>query len=134
MIEEDLPLIEAGQPVELFVDALPDASLRGHVARIIPQSAPGDSPRYPVYISLDDELPAVLAPGMTADASIVTAERQDVLTLPRALVRARSDGTAQVKVWVAGHIEERTVRVGLRGDLRVEILEGLREGEQVVGE
>ncbi len=134
VIEEDLPLIEAGQPVELFVDALPDASLRGHVARIIPQSVPGESPRYPVYITLDDELPAVLAPGMTVDASIVTAERQDVLTLPRALVRARSDGTAQVKVWVAGRVEERTVRIGLRGDLRVEIVEGLREGEQVVGE
>jgi RND family efflux transporter MFP subunit len=133
VIEEDLPLIEVGQPVELFVDALPDASLHGHVARIIPQSVAGDSPRYPVYISLDDELPAALAPGMTVDASIITAERQDVLTLPRALVRARSDGTAQVKVWVAGRVEERTVRVGLRGDLRVEILEGLREGEQVVG-
>jgi len=134
VIEEDLPLIEAGQPVELFVDALPDASLRGQVARIIPQSVPGESPRYPVYISLDDGWPAVLAPGMTVDASIVIAERQDVLTLPRALVRARSDSTAQVKVWVAGQVEERTVRVGLRGDLRVEILEGLREGEQVVGE
>ncbi|HEY68799.1 MAG TPA: efflux RND transporter periplasmic adaptor subunit [Thermoflexia bacterium] len=134
VIEEDLPLIEAGQPVELFVDALPDASLRGQVARIIPQSVPGESPRYPVYISLDDGWPAVLAPGMTVDASIVIAERQDVLTLPRALLRARSDGTAQVKVWVAGQVEERTVRVGLRGDLRVEILEGLREGEQVVGE
>lgn len=133
-IEEDLPLIEVGQPVELFVDALPDASLRGHVARIIPQSVPGESPRYPVYISLDGELPAALAPGMTVDASIAIAERQDVLTLPRALVRARSDGTAPVKVWVAGRVEERTVRVGLRGDLRVEIVEGLREGEQVVGE
>ena len=134
VIEEDLPLIEIGQGVELFVDALPDASLHGHVARIIPQSTPGDSPRYPVYISLDDELPAVLAPGMTVDASIVSAERKDVLTLPRALVRARSDGTAQVKVWVVGQIEERAVRVGLRGGLRVEIVEGLREGEQVVAE
>ncbi|MEA3375603.1 MAG: efflux RND transporter periplasmic adaptor subunit [Chloroflexota bacterium] len=133
-IEEDLPLIEVGQPVELFVDALPDASLRGQVARIIPQSVPGESPRYPVYMSLDGELPAALVPGMTVDASIAIAERQDVLTLPRALVRARSDGTAPVKVWAAGQVEERTVRVGLRGDLRVEIIEGLREGEQVVGE
>ena len=133
VIEEDLPLIEIGQPVELFVDALPDASLHGHVARIIPQSVPGESPRYPVYISLDDELPAALAPGMTIDASIIIAERQDVLTLPRALVRARSDGTGQVEMWSHGQVEERTVRVGLRGDLRVEILEGLREGEQVVG-
>jgi hypothetical protein len=54
--------------------------------------------------------------------------------LPRALVRARSDGTAQVKVWVGGQTESRTVSVGLRGDVYVGILEGLRLGDEVVGE
>jgi HlyD family secretion protein len=56
-----------------------------------------------------------------------------VLRLPRALVRAHSDGTAQVQVWLGDHAEERTVKIGLRGDQYVEILEGLREGDMVVG-
>jgi HlyD family secretion protein len=131
--EEDLPLVQVGQPAELFFDARPDVTVTGRVARIIPQrDAEASSPVYPIYITLDDA-PSGLAPGMTADASIVIARRADVLRLPRALVRARADGTAQVKVWVNDHAEDRSVKVGLRGDQDVEIVEGLSEGEQVVG-
>jgi hypothetical protein len=41
---------------------------------------------------------------------------------------------AQVKVWHDGQMEERTIRVGLRGDVYIEVLEGLREGELVLGQ
>jgi HlyD family secretion protein len=133
VVEEDLPLVRAGQAVDLFFDAAPDAAVTGHVARIVPQRTEGDRPLYPVYIALD-EVPEGLAPGMTLDASIVIAQQTDTLRLPRAVVRARSDGTALVKVWVGDHVEERTVKIGLRGDLYVEILEGLREGDEVVSE
>jgi multidrug efflux pump subunit AcrA (membrane-fusion protein) len=73
-------------------------------------------------------------PGMTVDASIIVAQRTGVLQLPRALVRAGADGTAQVDVWADARVEKRTVQIGLRGDVYVEILAGLREGEQVVGQ
>ena len=133
VIEEDLPLVQVGQPAELFFDARPDVTITGRVARIVPQrDADASSPIYPIYITLDGAPPG-LAPGMTVDASIVIAQRTDVLRLPRALVRARADGTAQVKVWVNNQAEDRSVKVGLRGDQYVEIVEGLSEGEQVVG-
>ena len=134
VIEEDLPLVQVGQTVELFFDAQPEALVNGRVCRIVPQRQPGsDRPLYPVYIA-PNELPEGLALGMTVDASIITASRSDVLRLPRTLARARSDGTAQVKVWVGGQTETRTVQVGLRGDVYVEILDGLQNGEQVVGQ
>jgi HlyD family secretion protein len=134
VIEEDLPLVEIGQGVEVFFDARPDATVQGQVARIVPQREPGsDRPLYPVYVALD-QLPEKLAPGMTVDCSIVIARRADALCLPRALVRARSDGTAKVEVWANGQVEERTIQVGLRGDVYVEILDGLREGEQVLAQ
>ena len=134
MIEEDMPLIQTGQSVELYFDAEPNTVIQGMVTRIVPQRVPGsDRPLYPVFIHADD-MPQTLAPGMTADASIVIDERTDVLRLPRALVRARSDGTAQIDVWQNGGIEERTIETGLRGDVYVEILEGLDEGDEVVGQ
>jgi multidrug efflux pump subunit AcrA (membrane-fusion protein) len=134
MIEEDMPLIRTGQSVELYFDAEPDAVVPGEVARVVPQRVPGsDRPLYPVYIS-SDEIPESLAPGMTSDASIVIDQRTDVPRLPRALVRARSDGTAQIEVWHEGQIEKRTIQTGLRGDVYVEILEGLSEGDEVVGQ
>ncbi len=133
IIEEDLPLVQRGQKVELFFDAQPEAMVPGSVARIVPQRLPGDRPLYPVYIT-SAELPEGLVAGMTADASIVVDSRQDVLRLPRALVRARSDGTATVQVWTGSEVEERAVQVGLRGDVYVEILSGIEEGEEVVAQ
>lgn len=132
VIEEDLPLVVPDQAVELYFDAAPDASVRGRVARIVPQRASDERPLYPVYIAVDT-IPAGLLPGMTVDGEIVIAERRDVLQLPRSLVRAQADGTADVEIWRNGAIERRTVQVGLRGDVYVEIVGGLAEGEQVVG-
>jgi HlyD family secretion protein len=134
VIEEDLPLVQAGQSVDLFFDAQPDAIVRGTVTRIVPQRVRDkDRPLYTVYVA-PDELPEGAVAGMTADASIVIAQRSKVLRLPRALVLARSDRSAQVKVWTGDRVEERTIQVGLRGDVYVEVLEGLREGELVVGQ
>jgi len=131
VVEEDLPLVQPGQEVTLFFDAWPAGEKRGKVARIVPQRLPGDRPLYPVYVTLDD-LPAGLLAGMTVDASIIVASRADVLQLPRALVHARSDGTATVQVWTGSESEERHVQTGLRGDVYIEVVDGLREGEQVV--
>jgi RND family efflux transporter MFP subunit len=133
VIEEDLPLVQVGQDVELFFDAQPEAIVWGTVARLVPKRLPGDRPLYPIYIATGD-LPAALLAGMTVDASIVVDARHGVLRLPRALVRTRSDGTATVQVWTGTNREERQIRTGLRGDAYVEILEGLDEGEQVVAQ
>jgi HlyD family secretion protein len=133
VIEEDLPLVQSGQKVELFFDAQPEAQVQGYVARIVPQRLPGDRPLYPVYITTAD-LPEGLLAGMTVDASIVVDSRHDVLRLPRVLVRARSDGTATVQAWTGSRMEERTVHIGLRGDVYIEILDGIEEGAEVVAQ
>ncbi len=131
VIEEDMPYVEVGHPVELFFDALPDAEMSGRITRILPRRAPGDRPLYYIYISLED-VPEKLVAGMTADASVVIAQRKGVLCLPRALVSASAQGSAVVEVWTGVRIEKRTIEVGLRGDVNVEIISGLVEGEQVV--
>lgn len=133
VIEEDYPLLKIGQTVDLFFDAAPDVTATGQVDRIVPKRVSNDRPLYPVYISIDD-VPEVVVDGMTADADIILAQRSDVLRLPRALVKANSNGTARVSVWMGDYEEERSVTVGLRGDLFIEILSGLEEGEQVVGQ
>ncbi len=133
VVEEDYPLVQPGQTVSLFFDVQPDAAVEGRVARVVPQRIQGDRTLYPVYIAPND-LPEGLLPGMTVDASIVIDSRSNVLRLSRAAIRVRSDGTAQVEVWTGSSVEERTVKAGLVGDQYVEILEGLREGDQVVSQ
>ncbi|NIM92588.1 MAG: efflux RND transporter periplasmic adaptor subunit [Anaerolineales bacterium] len=133
VIEEDLPLVEVGQAVDLYFDARPDIEGVGHVERIVPQRLIGDRPLYAVYISIDD-IPDGLYPGMTVDASIITARAENVLRLPKSLVHTQSDGTAVVEVWQMGTKQARNLTVGLRGDTYVEIHAGLVEGDQVIAE
>ncbi len=131
--EEDYPLARIGQTAQVYLDSQPEVVLTGHVSYIVPlREADSSSPVYPVYIALDN-VPESVAPGMTVDGSILIAKSSSVLRLPRSLVHARSDGTAQVQVWNADRkTETRTCKTGLRGDQYVEIVSGLSEGEQVV--
>jgi len=133
VVEEDYPLVAVGQPVELYFDAAPELEVAGQVERIVPKRIEGSLPQYQVYISMDD-VPDMVVDGMTADAAIILAQSGEVLRLPRALVQANSDSTATVRVWMHDHTEERSLTVGLRGDTFIEILSGLKEGEQVVGQ
>ena len=129
--EEDYPLISVGQGVEVYFDARPEVTVQGKIDRIIPKRIEGDRPRYNIYITLD-EVPDGLADGMTSDAAITIAERTGVLCLPRSVVRASGVDQVSLKVWTNQTTETRDVTIGLRGDSDIEILSGLREGEQVI--
>ena len=135
VIEEDLSQVQVGQTAEIYFDARPELSVMGEVARIVPQRVVNEArPLYHVYLSLLDPLPDSVFPGMTADASIIIVAQDNVLRLPRALVQARSDGTATLEIWQDGQAMSREVTVGLRGDVYVEIVDGLAVGDEVVAE
>jgi RND family efflux transporter MFP subunit len=131
VVEEDYPYVEVGQKVELYFDALPEVEASGMVTRILPKRVSGDRPLYYVYISMNT-VPDHLVDGMTVDAAIFIAQRQQVLCLPRAVVHASSGDTAVINIWNGLTTEERQIEIGLRGDVYLEILSGLEEGEQVV--
>ena len=131
VIEEDLPGVKVGQVAQLYYDAQPDVVSTGQVTRIVPYRVPlEDRPLYYVYVSISQPV-AGLVSGMTADATIVVAERKNVIRLPRGILRGAARDTARVKIWAGGSVQERAVKIGLRGNTYVEILDGLQEGEQV---
>jgi len=133
VVEQDFPLVAVGQSVTVYFDALPEATLTGKVARIVPKRLSGAQANYMIAISLDS-IADHLVDGMSADASIVIDQRSGVLRLPRSVVRARSDGTAQVSVWNGVSIVKREITVGLKGDSFTEVLSGLNEGDLVVAQ
>jgi len=71
---------------------------------------------------------------MTAQASIVLARAEKALTMPSAAL-GQKQGADRYRVRVmeaGGRIAEREVRIGLNNRVRAQVLEGLKEGEQVV--
>ncbi len=71
--------------------------------------------------------------GMTANTNIVTAKRENVLSLPMtALQESLDEQRYQVMVIVNNEVVEREVTIGINNGVYAEILEGLNEGDEVV--
>lgn len=130
--QQDVVAVQAGQSATITFDARPGETFTGKVSRIVPRRASASGAvTYTVFLAVDKP-PMGLLPGMTADAEIIVAERKNVLTLPRRSVRATANATINLSVLQDGRIVNRSVRIGLVGDLNVEIVSGLHEGDQVV--
>lgn len=130
--EADFGRIQVGQPVRFRVDAHPDQCLQGRIMRILPRPFLQENVVY--YL-------AVVAPAadqrnllrteMTALAFVEADVNEQALSVPLAAVRSRSDGWYVVRPGRAGGVET-PVRIGWKTEGRVEIREGLAEGDEVL--
>ena len=117
------------------VDAFQNDTLAGVVSEVAPLPDPshGGSLRtvYTARISIGRGHPN-LRPGMTAEAEIIVADRDDAIGVPAGAV-VRYDGKDHVAVKTPdGRVEWRDVVVGGSDGTTVEIKQGLRTGEQVI--
>jgi macrolide-specific efflux system membrane fusion protein len=87
--------------------------------------------QYTVTLALDRTI-ADLKPGMSANASVTTGERDNVLNVPNAAVSG-SGSSATVKV-LQSDGTQRTANIiaGLKGDSNTEIVSGVIAGQRVV--
>lgn len=124
--EEDIPRVHVGQRAVLRADALPGVMLEGTVADVTPKGDPV-ARSYRVRIRLPE--PKGLQVGMTVDANLIVAERANALLVPTTSVQ---DGA----VWVVrgGRLARQPVKIGVAGDARSEILDGLAADAQVVAQ
>jgi HlyD family secretion protein len=131
--EVDIGSIALDQETRITLEAWPDRELGGHVSAIAPKArTQSDVSVYEVHIGLDTaDLPVRV--GMTANADLVTARRDNVLLVANtALIANRSTGAYTVQRVVGETVQDVEVTVGLRDKGYTEITGGLREGDQVV--
>jgi HlyD family secretion protein len=137
--EADVLRVEVGQRATVTLEAIPGTTFTGRVvetgASALPTTGAGAAAReFKVKVRLDTPQ-RQLRPGLTCDAEILTAEKQNVLTVPlqAVVIRPGPDGRDQTGVFVP---EGRTVRfhpvtAGLIGGLDIEVA-GLKDGTPVV--
>lgn len=75
---------------------------------------------------------AELRPGMSADVHAVLDERPGALTIPAEAVFAEGDQNFVYRVGPESTVTRRAVKLGTRQEGRVEVLEGLAGGDQIV--
>ncbi len=133
--EIDIDQIALGQDVEVTLDALPDTAVTGTIAEIAPTSASaGGVVTYLVTINIIAAEGVTLRPGMSANASIVVQEIDNVLIVPNWAVRLdRETGDAFVNQKMDdGSVEEVVIETGLRNEQFSEVVSGLQAGDVVV--
>lgn len=127
--ERELAKLSVGQLAELSFDAVPGRSFAGQIALISPY-VDAATATFGVRIRVT-ETGGLLRPGMFARVAIVYERKLDALQIPRT---ALLDGDGPPKVFVVqdGKAAERAVSLGLSSGAMIEVVEGLKDGEQVV--
>ena len=87
--ERDYGLIEAGQPVEVTVDAFPSMSFPGRVSRIAPMLQEASRVAQMEVEVRNDSL--ILKPGMFAGVSVMIASRESAQIVPSEAVVSRGE-------------------------------------------
>jgi multidrug efflux pump subunit AcrA (membrane-fusion protein) len=73
-----------------------------------------------------------MRPGSSVRVSMLAKTIPDALVIPASALLTQQDGGTSVMVVSDGHAHKRPVRTGVRQDNRVQILDGLKAGEQIV--
>jgi len=158
--ENDVGSIAIGQKAEIQVDALPDRTLNGVVSEISNSantSGNGTTEQkteFAVKITITDP-PKELRPGMTASAEVITKTEEKALSVPIQSVvvrtvdqlamkgekrkdaekryKADKDGFAEIVFCVeGGKAMAKQVKTGIQNENLIQILDGLKEGDEVV--
>jgi len=124
-----VPRVQLGARVAVTVQSL-HKTVSGTVARFADRLDPETRT---MHVEVDVQNPRLeLVPGMYADATLVLEEAKNVLIAP---IQAIDRGEAQSRALVVGQdgrIAARLLTVGLESDDRVEVKQGLNEGDAVV--
>ena len=133
--ESDIGKVAVGMKVIYTVDTYPGREFTGSISRINLQSELKDGVIYYVAIvDITEEDAAFLRPEMTTSVRIIIQEADVPLTVSSQAVKWEAGNQIVYKIIdKAKNVTEKiTVKVGLRGEDRVEILEGLSAGDEVV--
>lgn len=132
--ESDIGQVRLGQLAAITVDAFPKEQFAGNVIRIATTGVNiSNVVTFEVKVEVTSANKQLLKPVMTANVQITCDQRKQVLVVSEQAVNRSSSG---VTVTLAAKGEapaaERPVVLGLSDGERVEVLQGLSEGEEVV--
>lgn len=144
--EADIGGVKEGQRVSFTVDAFPDDHFEGQVTQVRQQATTESNVvTYEVVISAPNN-DLKLKPGLTANVTIFTLEKNDVLAVPAKALRFMpnealinegqtiEDVEAPMKVWTleGNTFKAHAVQIGTTNGLLTEITSGIDPGTDVL--
>ena len=129
LVERDFKRITQGVQAEVEVDAFPGETFSGVISRVAPIF---DAATRTASMEIEVPNPGYrLKPGMYARVRLTAERKADALTVPRNAV-VDVEGRRGVFLPDGATAKFQPVTTGLQDETRVEILEGLTEGQSVI--
>lgn len=143
--EADIGDVKEGERVSFTVDAFPNDVFEGQVTQVRQEATTTNNVvTYEVVISAPNEQ-LKLKPGLTANVTIYTAEKQGVLSVSTKALRFTptpetvgkmkiADCKGKNKLWTkqGNTLQAHSVQLGMSDGIHTEILSGLAEGTEIV--
>ena len=127
--EDDLLTVKKGQLAKVKVDLYPDTIFTGILRKITPVINPlSRTAKGEIVIKNPEQL---LKPGMFARVEVIVEKHKNTFVVPEKAVLTMDN--KKIVFVVNGNIAEKLeVKTGLKSNGKVEIIKGLKEGEQVI--
>jgi len=130
--QNDAAVLKVGNSATIAVPGL-DEPVEGKVVLVSPALDP-NSTTVEVWVQAKNPK-QTLKPGSSVRLSMVAAEVPDALLVPAAALLTGPDGATTVMlIGDDQHAHQQAVKVGIRQDDKVQITEGLKEGQRIVTE
>jgi HlyD family secretion protein len=133
--ESDIGKVYLGQPARIKVESFKDKTFTGKVTKISPMGVEKDNvTTFEVRVSINNP-EGMLKAMMTANAEIILEEHKGVLQIPEGAIIYDKDKNASVEVPDPKAKEGKrkvAVNIGISNGAKTELLQGLKEGDQVV--
>jgi HlyD family secretion protein len=133
--EADISKVYLGQPARISVESLKDRKFMGKVTKISPLGVEKDNvTTFEVRVSIQNPAGELKA-NMSANAEIILEEKHKVLMVPEAAVIYDKDRHTFLETPDPGSKTGRrklSAKLGISNGVKTELLEGLKEGQQVI--
>ena len=153
--ETDVPNVQVGQRAMLAIEAYPDRAFEGLVTQVENSPISKTDPELQGLITTSDAInfkvrakllhpPERIRPGFSVTADVITGSKPRALAIPLAAVIVRDSPKGEktaagriktesgVYVVKEGKAKFLPVRLGLTGELKVEIMGGLSENQEIL--
>ncbi len=130
--QNDAAVLKVGDKATIAVPGL-EEPVEGKVILVSPALDP-NSTTVEVWVQAKNPK-QTLKPGSSVRLSMISAEVPDALVIPAAALLTGADGASTVMVIGDDqHAHQQAVKVGIRQDDKIQITEGLKEGQRIVTE
>lgn len=130
--EADVGKLKEGMPIEIKIGALPDETFKGKLDFISPSGVEENGVvQFEIKATVNLKSDTFVRAGYSANAEIVTENKQKVLALKASEIQYDDEGNPYVEIKKGEEWERKNLRIGTSDNVNVEILGGITEKDEI---